>query len=206
MISTQKVQKILLITAIVAIITYFLHVWVGTYLYEGYNPLSQAISDLTADDSPVKTITRTLSSIYGLLSTIVVLGFIYYREIFNHKISRLGLIFFSIMMIVSATGYALFPLSASGYAGSFQDVMHMIVTIIVVSFTIISLILLAIGFKNKTYRIITIASFVVLMTSSMLMSVVSPNYFGVMERISVYTVVIYFGFLSIVVLYNKSVT
>ena len=33
---------------------------------------------------------------------------------------------------ISAVGYRMFPLSDSGYAGAFQDVMHMAVTALVV--------------------------------------------------------------------------
>jgi len=35
---------------------YFLHVIFGRIYYEDYNPFAQAVSDLTADDSPSKHI------------------------------------------------------------------------------------------------------------------------------------------------------
>jgi hypothetical protein len=200
----QKMKKWFFIFAIFAILSYFTHVWIGTFFYQGYNPLSQAISDLTADDSPVKHITRIFSNLYGFLSVIVVIGFILFRKEFKRKIVRLGILLFSIMMIVSAVGYALFPLSEAGLAQSFQDIMHMVVTIIVVSLTIISLILLAIGFKYKVYRAITITGFMLLMLSSLSMPLVGPNYFGVMERVNVYTVVLYFGFLSTIIFYKQA--
>ncbi len=44
----------------------------------------------------------------------------------------------------------MFPLTTSGYAGSFQDVMHMITTAAVVLLSIVSLVLIIIaGFKQK---------------------------------------------------------
>ncbi|MDO9629157.1 MAG: DUF998 domain-containing protein [Acholeplasmataceae bacterium] len=203
MIIKKKKKMLLLVLAITAILSYFTHVWLGTILYEGYNPLTQAISDLTADDSPVKNITRIFSNLYGLLSVIVVIGFIVYKKEFKRRIVRLGILLFSLMMIISAVGYALFPLSESGLANSFQDIMHMVVTIAVVSLTIVSLILLAIGFRNVLYRSITITAFLLLLLSSLAMPLVGPNYFGLMERINVYTVILYFGFLAILIFFVK---
>lgn len=42
----------------------------------------------------------------------------------------------------------MFPLSSSGYAGAFQDVMHMVVTALVVLLSIVSLsVIIAAGFN-----------------------------------------------------------
>ena len=189
--------------AITAIVSYFLHVWIGSLLYEGYNPMAQAISDLTADDSPVKHITRIFSNLYGVLSTCVVLGFIAYKNTFRGKMVQLGIVLFSLMMMISAIGYALFPLSKAGLANSFQDVMHIVVTIAVVSLTIIALIVFIIGFQKPFYRVITIIAFLLLLISSVLMGIVSQDFFGVLERMNVYTVILFFGFLSWIIFHKK---
>ena len=58
---------------------------------------------------------------------------------------------FTIMEWVSAVGFGMFPLSDSGYAGTFQDQMHILSTVIVVLLSIISLILIIIsGIKNRS--------------------------------------------------------
>ena len=47
----------------------------------------------------------------------------------------------------------MFPLSDSGYAGAFQDVMHMVVTALVVLLSIISLtVIIVAGAKSKDCR------------------------------------------------------
>ncbi|MFU8786632.1 MAG: DUF998 domain-containing protein [Candidatus Izemoplasmataceae bacterium] len=189
--------------AIIALTAYFLHVWIGTILYEGYNPLSQAISDLTAEDSPVKHITRVFSNLYGFLSVIVVGAFIFYSRKYPSKLLRVGILLLSLMIMISAVGYALFPLSESGYAGTFKDIMHMVITGFVVGLTLMALILLFIAFKNSIYKIVTLIALTLLIASPILMTFCSPDYFGVIERISVYTVVLYFGFLATVILYKK---
>ena len=67
---------------------------------------------------------------------------------------RLGIYLFTAMEWVSAVGFTMFPLSDSGYAGTFQDQMHIFSTIIVVLLSIISLVLIMIaGIKDKAYRL-----------------------------------------------------
>ena len=104
------------------------------------------------------------------------------------------------MTIVSFLGYTFFPLSEAGYAGTFQDKMHIVVTIMVVLFTIAALILFTIGFfkteKLKYLGIISVCTFLLLLTGSMLMNILPKEYFGIAERISVYSIVIYTGILS----------
>jgi energy-converting hydrogenase Eha subunit A len=105
------------------------------------------------------------------------------------------------MTVISFLGYTFFPLSEAGYAGTFQDIMHVIVTIFVVVFTTISILLFGIGYmKTKKYKyfgIISLCSFVFLMVGAMLINILSENYFGIAQRINAYSVVIYIGLLSL---------
>ena len=54
---------------------------------------------------------------------------------------------------VSAVGFGMFPLSDSGYTGTFQDQMHILSMVIVLLLSIISLSLIIIsGIKSKNCR------------------------------------------------------
>ena len=78
---------------------------------------------------------------------------------------------------VSAVGFGMFPLSDSGYAGTFQDQMHILSTVIVVLLSIISLILIIIsGIKNRSC-----CSY-----GALGMNIVPKEYFGIVERFSVF--------------------
>jgi len=197
-------KSLVIFTGLLSLVAYFSHVVIGTMLYEGYDPLSQAISDLTADDSPVKTLTRTLAHIYGFFSVITV--YLLYRFSFYQSTKRLrwGMLCFGMMIVLSAIGYALFPLSEAGYAGSFQDIMHMVITVLVVLLTVASLILFYFGFNIKFAKYYTLFAFISITISPLLMVVFGPNLFGLFERISVYTVVIYLGFLVFMSLNQKA--
>ena len=189
-----NLNVVLLSLGVLAVIFYFLHVILGSINYPGYDFLSQAVSDLTSDSSPSKVIARFFTSLYGIFSSLVMIGFLYTFRNEKIKILKIGVYLLSSMYIISAVGYALFPLSSNTDINNFQNVMHIVVTIAVVLLTISSLILLAISFKkiNKLpYFILTVLTFAVLMIGSISLGLVPKAYFGLAERFSVFSVVLY---------------
>lgn len=103
---------------------------------------------------------------------------------------RAGVYLFAIMEWVSAIGYRMFPLSDSGYAGAFQDVMHMVVTTLVVLLSIVSLsVIVSAGLKDKSCRFYGVCAAIALgmmIVGAMGMKIVPAQYFGVVERFSVF--------------------
>ena len=103
---------------------------------------------------------------------------------------RPGVYLFAIMEWVSAIGYRMFPLSDSGYAGAFQDVMHMVVTALVVLLSIVSLsVIVSAGLKDKSCRFYGVCAAIALgmmIIGAMGMKIVPAQYFGVVERFSVF--------------------
>jgi hypothetical protein len=164
--------------------------------------LSQAVSDLTAIDAPSFIIASRFSSLYSLFA---VLGCTFLCLIVSNQINktfRLGIYLYTIMNWVSSVGYTLFPLSGKGFQGSFQDIMHLyVVTITVVLLSIVSLILIFIGGRrNKETKIIAILGLIslLLMFIGSFGTGISPKeYFGVFERFSVFSVVIYTALLGV---------
>jgi len=196
-----KILHTISLFGMIGAIFYFLHVIFGRIFYEGYNPFTQAISDLTADNSPSKNIAVIFSRIYGIFTIIFSIGFFAYFKDKINIIVKNGSCIFIIMTTISSIGYTLFPLSESGYAGTFQDKMHILVTILVVVSTIVSIILFIIGFlKTKMYKYMGIISFctlIILLTGAVLVNIVPKEYFGLAERINVYSIIIYTGILSL---------
>jgi hypothetical membrane protein len=199
--------KVFSLFGVMGVFFYFLHVLLGTLFYEGYDPMAQAISDLTASNSPSKNIARPFSFFYGIFTVIFSMSFFVYFKRKINKCVTFGAGFFCIMTMISFFGYTFFPLSESGYAGTFQDIMHMVVTIAVVLLTIISLILFIIGFfktrNNKPLGIISLCIFLLLLTGAILLNIFPKELFGIAERINVYSIVIYTGILSFWMHKNK---
>jgi hypothetical membrane protein len=197
----KTLVKIISLFGLLGSIFYFLHVILGSMFYENYNPLAQAISDLTASNSPSRNIASLFSMFYGIFTVLFSIGFyVYFKGIIN-KIVTLGSFVFCSMTIISFFGYTFFPLSESGYAGTFQDKMHMLVTILVVVYTIVAIILFILGFfKTNEYKylgVISSCTLVLLFTGAMLINILPETYFGLAERINIYSIIIFTGLLSL---------
>jgi len=197
----NKIIKLIPLFGIFSVILYFLHVILGEIFYEGYNPLAQAVSDLTASNSPSKNIARLFSMLYGICAVTFSIGFFAHLKNKINRTVTISSLTFCIMNVISFFGYTFFPLSESGYANTFQDKMHMIVTVFVVLLTIVSLVLYSIGFfRAKGYKwlgIISITTLLILMAGAMLINIMPKEYFGVAERINVYSIILYTGILSL---------
>ena len=105
------------------------------------------------------------------------------------------------MNFVSAIGYALFPLSSAGYDGSVQSFVHVFVlTAAVVLLSIVSLILITIGaFKSKKKLLgaLAIAALVLMFIGAVGSGNVPKEVFGVFERFSTYSAVIFTSALGV---------
>lgn len=103
---------------------------------------------------------------------------------------RAGVYLFAIMEWVSAIGYRMFPLSDSGYAGAFQDMMHIVVTALVVLLSIVSLsVIVSAGLKDKSCRFYGVCAAIALgmmIVGAMGMKIVPAQYLRVVERFSVF--------------------
>lgn len=103
------------------------------------------------------------------------------------------------MSFLSHIGYALFPLASAGYDGSINSFIHVyVITILVVTQSIFSLVYFFRGFRksrDKGYAIISLI-ILLMMIASIAAPFVPKNIFGIVERISTYSIVIYTFILS----------
>lgn len=104
---------------------------------------------------------------------------------------RVGVYIFTIMEWVSAVGYRAFPLSSrGGYAGALQDKMHLIVTVLVVILSIASLVTIIVAgardMKNRSYGVCAAVALGMMLVGAVGMNAVPAEYFGVVERFSVF--------------------
>ena len=175
---------------VVSFLSYTAAVVFAPLAYPGYRWTAQAVSDLSAANAPSLALWNQLSAFYNVCevvcATVVCIG------IQGQKTRRLraGVYLFAIMEWVSAIGYRMFPLSDSGYAGAFQDVMHMVVTALVVLLSIVSLsVIVSAGLKDKSCRFYGVCAAIALgmmIVGAMGMKIVPAQYFGVVERFSVF--------------------
>ncbi len=175
---------------IVSLLSYTAAVVFSPLAYPGYNWMAQAVSDLSAANAPSLALWNRLSSFYNvcevLCATIVCVGI----QGKKTKLLRIGIYIFAAMEWISAVGYRMFPLSDSGYAGTFQDRMHIAATVLVVLLSIVSLTLIIIaGAKSRECRSYGICAGIALgmmLVGALGMKIVPSDYFGVVERFSVF--------------------
>ena len=183
------IQKLGLL-GIVSLLSYTAAVVFSPMAYPGYNWMAQAVSDLSAANAPSLALWNQLSAFYNtcevLCATLVCIGIQGKRT----RTLRAGIYLFAAMEWISAVGYRMFPLSDSGYAGAFQDVMHMIVTALVVLLSIISLIIIIVaGAKSaecRSYGVCAAVALGMMLVGALGMKIVPAEYFGVVERFSVF--------------------
>ena len=175
---------------VVSFLSYTAAVVFAPLAYPGYNWMAQAVSDLSAANAPSLALWNQLSALYNVCEVVCVTVVCIGIQGRKTKLLRSGIFLFAVMEWISAVGYRMFPLSDSGYAGAFQDVMHMAVTALVVLLSIVSLtIIIVAGVKSKSCRSFGVCAAVALammLVGAMGMKIVPAAYFGVVERFSVF--------------------
>ena len=175
---------------VVSFLSYTAAVVFAPLAYPGYNWMAQAVSDLSAANAPSLALWNRLSALYNacevVCTTVVCIGIQGQKT----RLLRAGIYLFAVMEWISAVGYRMFPLSDSGYAGAFQDVMHMAVTALVVLLSIVSLVIIIVaGAKSKncrSYGVCAAVALAMMLVGAMGMKIVPAAYFGVVERFSVF--------------------
>ena len=192
----RKLINWLGLTGVVAFVSYTLAVVISPSAFPGYNWMEQAVSDLSAETAPSRMLWNQIAALYGVCSVVCSTCISIY--ISENKVStrlfRIGLHLFSIMNWISYVGYKMFPLADSGKEiASFQEIMHMVVTIAVVLLSIVSLVCLIIaGFKKDGMRgigIWAVVALLMMMVGAIGQRAVPPQYFGIVERFSVFAAV-----------------
>lgn len=186
---------------IVALLSYTAAVVFSPLAYPGYNWMAQAVSDLSASSAPSLGLWNQLSSLYNICTLICAMMVCVGIQGKGSRLLRTGIYLFTTMEWISAVGFSMFPLSDSGYAGTFQDKMHIISTVLVVMLSIVSLVILIIaGVKTKEYRSFGVFAGIALgmmLVGALGMNIVPKEYFGVVERFSVFAAVGYNAVLGV---------
>ena len=190
----SRIKKSLLqklgLLGVVSFLSHTAAVLFAPLAYPGYNWMAQAVSDLNAANAPSLALWNHLSALYNVCEVVCVTVVCIGIQGRKTKLLRSGIYLFAVMEWISAVGYRMFPLSDSGYAGAFQDVMHMAVTALVVLLSIVSLVIIIVaGAKSKScrsYGVCAAVALAMMLVGAMGMKIVPAAYFGVVERFSVF--------------------
>ena len=175
---------------VVSLLSYTAAVVFAPLAYPGYRWTAQAVSDLSAANAPSLALWNQLSALYNVCEVVCVTAVCLGIQGRKTRLLRRGITLFAVMEWVSAVGYRMFPLSESGCAGTFQDVMHLAVTAAVVLLSLLSLgMIAAAGAKDRSCRSYGVCAGIALgmmLVGALGMKLVPAEYFGVVERFSVF--------------------
>ena len=186
---------------VAAFLSYTVAVVFSPLAYPGYDWMAQAVSDLSASNAPSLRLWNQLSSLYDVCTLVCAMMVCVAIQGKKTRLLRIGIYLFTIMEWVSAVGFGMFPLSDSGYAGTFQDKMHISSTVLVVLLSVVSLVIIIVaGAKDKicrSYGIFAAIALFMMMVGAMGMNIVPKDYFGIVERFSVFAATGYNAVLGI---------
>lgn len=183
------IQKLGLL-GVVSFLSYTAAVVFSPLTYPGYCWTAQAVSDLSAANAPSLTLWNQLSSLYNVCELLCIMMVCVGIQGRGTKLLRTGIYLFAAMEWVSAVGFRMFPLSDSGYAGTFQDRMHLLATALVVLLSVASLtVILIAGLRDRgcrSYGVCAGVALAMMLVGALGMKLVPAAYFGVVERFSVF--------------------
>ncbi|MGG5337488.1 hypothetical protein IGJ48_000152 [Enterococcus pernyi] len=206
----MKVIDWLMPLGMVSVVAYFVHVFLGQYLWESYDPITTDISSLTAVGAPNANLLNMILLIYGIGFLLFVIGMVVKAFEKYHGMTRIGYLIFLVMASTTVVGYKLFPLTGDKADMNFQNTMHIVVTIIVVFTTISSLFLIGFGYlkqeKLRTLGKICIATAILITFFGALNPIGMAqgwNILGLTERMVIFPLQAFVFFLSFIYTTNN---
>lgn len=122
----EKAFNIFSLSGVVALLSYSAMVIFSPLAYPGYNWLTMAVSELSAELSPSRIFANQLNALFGPCSVLcATLVFIASRRS-SVKSFRLGITLFMLMEWVCAIGYEMFPWKSNIEGMCFQNLMHLL--------------------------------------------------------------------------------
>ena len=187
---------------VVSLLSYTAMVVFSPLAYPGYDWLSMAVSDLSAVGAPSAALAEQLNALFGPCAVVSIMAVCVGTAGCKSKTLKTGIGFFAAMEWVTNVGYKLFPWVQDEAASTFQNTMHLIVTALVVLFSIVSLVLIAIGGRKElpSLRVWALVCLGAMTLGAIGTGVMPKAVFGLFERFSTFSAVIFNAVLGIYLL------
>ena len=187
------------IFGIISLFSYTAMVFLSPLAYPGYDPLSMAISDLSAVGAPSAALAERLNALFGPAAVVSVMAVCVGAGACRSKLLRTGIGLFAAMEWISTAGYRMFPLVMGEDMSSFQNVMHILVTVLVVVLSVLSLALILLGGRTAGLPSLSLAAglcFLCMTAGALGTSLMPKGVFGLFERLSAFSAVVFNAFLG----------
>lgn len=196
----EKRLKTLGILGIISLLSYTAMVVFSPLAYPGYDWLSMAVSDLSAEGTPSAGLANQLNALFGPCGLVSIMAVCVGVAGSKEKLMKLGIYFFAAMEWICNVGYHLFPWVSGAPASNPQNIMHLAVTVLVVVFSLASLVLIAVGTKKeqiKSLRVWAVVCLATMIIGPIGTSLLPQAVFGLFERFSTFSAVVFNAVLGI---------
>ena len=202
----EKRLRLLGLLGVVSLLSYSAFVFISPFFYPGYDWLSSAVSDLCAADAPSLSVANRLNALFGPCGVVSATAVWVASARNRSKLLKSGVSSFLIMEWVCYVGYELFPWISGDSSSSFGNIMHLLVTVLVVLFSILSMVLIALSGKRSGIPSLSVwaLSALIMMTLGAIGSGLMPKaVFGLFERFSTFSTVIFNAILGLYLYWGK---
>ena len=202
----EKRLRKLGILGIISLLSYTAMVLFSPLAYPGYDWMSMAVSDLSAEGAPSEELANQLNALFGPCGLVSIMAVCVGVVGCKSKVMKLGIYFFATMDWVCNVGYNLFPWVQDASPSNPQNIMHLVVTVLVVVFSLVSLLLVAIGAGKeqiKSLRVWAIICLVAMLIGPIGTSMLPKAVFGLFERFSTFSAVVFNGVLGVYLMRGK---
>jgi hypothetical protein len=178
----------------------------GGLQYDGYSFTSQAISELMAVGAPSEDFVDPLFITYGVLAVTFGIGVLREAAHRNRALRVTGALLIA-YAVAGFTGPTLFEMYPRGTATVTDDTPHIVLTGVLVALTLLAIGVgaFALGKRFRIYSFATLGTMIALGAASgrygALLAAGQPTPgFGIIERILIYSSVLWFGVLAVALL------
>ena len=202
----EKRLRMLGILGMISLLSYTAMVVFSPLAYPGYDWLSMAVSDLSAEGAPSEVLASQLNALFGPCGLVSIMAVCVGVVGCKSKVLKLGIYFFAAMEWVCNVGYHLFPGVKDAPASNAQNFMHLAVTVLVVVLSLASLVLVAIGARKEQIKSLSIWAIVCLaamMIGPIGTALLPKAVFGLFERFSTFSAVVFNAVLGIYLLKGR---
>lgn len=185
---------------IISLLSYTAMVVFSPLAYPGYDWMSMAVSDLCAEGAPSAALAAQLNALFGPCALVSVMAVCLGISGSQSKLLKIGVYCFAAMEWVCNVGYELFPWINGAAASEPQNILHFVVTVLVVLLSLAALPLIAIGAKGRELK--ALRAWAVVCLAAMIMgplgtALMPQEVFGLFERFGTFSAVVFNAVLGI---------
>ena len=201
-------KRILYYGGILGPIVFLLNDIIGSIITQGYNPIINAVSELTQAGSEYICLLGSLFFISAIMLSVFGIGVVTHYMCRNSELLLLGGIFIIFLGLFSALSGTIFPMDPFNAETTFAGRMHIILTGLNIILIVLAIPMIGIGFYRthqwKSFRLYSIISVLIMLVFGASTAVLMTNdikLLGLFERITIYSYQLW-----IFVLANKLIT